>query len=205
MPSFYQYFPNAQNKGGTIGHVDYCPMYLQYSNTDCQDAKQNSGSDQGRGALYGEHSFCAISSLYDSHYVKVDEKKPNCFQMQCYGNKSIQVTIRRKSQATHEDISFNCYSDGEKVSIQNYYGEFVCPNYDDICTTVVGVELPQVPNKGNSGEVRYTLVTHYTCNFYLLTSHYFNSYISTHQKINPFYRFQQIVVMAREVVLEGRG
>ena len=163
LPSFFQYFPNEQNKGGTIAHVDYCPMYLQYSNKDCQDATQNSGNDQARGALYGEHSFCAISSLYDKHYVKVDEKKPNCFQMKCHANRTIQVTIRRKSQITHEDIAFNCYSDGEKITLQKYYGEFVCPNYDDICTTTItGVELPPVPETGNSGEVRYVVSSLYT-------------------------------------------
>merc|ERR1711871_260328 len=145
--------PNEKHKGGTLAHADYCPMYLQYSNTDCQDAKQNSQSDQARGALYGENSFCAMSSLYDRHYVRVDKEKPNCFQMKCYGNSTIQITIRRKSQTTHRDISFNCYSDGEKVSIQEYYGEFVCPNYDDICTTITGVELPQLPDKGDSGGV----------------------------------------------------
>ena len=101
--------------------------------------------------------------------------------MECYENKTIQVTIRRKSQTTHEDISFNCYSDGEKVSVQNFYGEFVCPIYDDICTKVVGVELPQLPNKGDSGEVRYALVTHYTCDFYLLTFHYMNASVLMRQ------------------------
>ena len=125
-----------------------------YSNTDCKDAQWNGNSDTARGDLFGMKSFCAYSSLFDAGYTPpVDNKyEPNCYQMECFANNTIQVTIRRKRDDIY--IPFNCYSDGQEITVAGYLGKFICPRYDDICATnVVGVNLPGLPDIGDSGGV----------------------------------------------------
>ena len=154
LPSIFQYFPSQPTKGGIIQHVDFCPMYTMYSNTDCKDAQWNGNGDTARGDLFGMKSFCAYSSLFDAGYTPpVDNKyEPNCYQMECFANNTIQVTIRRKRDDIY--IPFNCYSDGQEITVAGYLGKFICPRYDDICATnVVGVNLPGLPDIGDSGGV----------------------------------------------------
>ena len=52
------------------------------------------------------------------------------------------------------DSSFNCYSDGQRISgFTSFNGEFICPAYDRICNNnTVGVALPPLPDEGDSGE-----------------------------------------------------
>jgi leishmanolysin-like peptidase len=165
IPSIYQYFPSSPKLGGTIQHVDFCPLFTTFSNTDCQDETQNTAQSKNyRGFLYGMNSFCANSSLFDKMYVSPDKFEPNCFKMKCFSNpKSIQVTIRRKSASlgcvqgvgcgSDEDISFNCISNGQRITISDKYsGEFLCPSYDDICSQdAIDINLPKLPDRGNNG------------------------------------------------------
>ena len=154
LPDYFQYFPSNPGKGGGLSHADYCPMYRVYSNRDCQDSTQNSNGENYRGQLYGSDSFCATSSLFDDGYQFPNTERPNCFKMKCYGNQTIQVTIRRRSGGSDVDSSFNCYSDGQRISgLTNFNGEFICPAYDRVCNNnAVGVSLPQLPDEGDSGE-----------------------------------------------------
>ena len=86
------------NRGGTMAHVDYCPMILPYSNTDCQDSTQNTLRSQNvYGFLYSLNSFVQIHHYLIS-YPNPNLYVPSCFKMKCYSNpNTIQVTIRRKS------------------------------------------------------------------------------------------------------------
>ena len=167
LPTIYQYFPSTPNRGGTMAHVDYCPMILPYSNTDCQDSTQNTLRTQNvYGFLYSLDSFCANSSLFDIVYQNPNLYVPNCFKMKCYSNpNTIQVTIRRKSGSVgciqgigcgaDEDISFNCETDGQVKTVAGFNGEFICPKYDDICSQKpIGINLPGLPETGDSGSTK---------------------------------------------------
>ena len=130
VPKEYQYFNNP-NLGGFYS-ADFCPVAdASYSESDyypgnCKYGKTNHASDYGE--IFGNSSFCFLSSLTPSSSIDDITSKPMCYKVEC-NRETKQIVVYIGSS------TFICPTNGGITSGSGYKGILSCPRYYDICGT----------------------------------------------------------------------
>ena len=153
----------------SIKLIEYCP----YSESDIATVNPNynyqgnckignyGSSNEFDYHIYGNTSFCAFSSMYNSNretpeYVK-NSIKSNCYNMSC-SEKSLTIHVG--------DEYIVCPRKGGIIKLESNYssyrGLFFCPDYNLICTgTVLCNNLFDCVEKGS---IAKNLIYDYTVN-----------------------------------------
>ena len=137
IPSIYQYFSDAPNKGGK-GNIEYCPITQKEDDAQSQVFNFYPGScyngllyRNGLGEDFTNHSFCAISTVIPNteEYRKYNNyRRAVCYPMYCT-NTTLTIQINH--------FYLTCPREGGVLSIPNqsgYIGAIECPDYNLICT-----------------------------------------------------------------------
>ena len=154
----YQYFTDP-NIGG-FSPADYCPVNMQDRNNEtktiyfvghCSEIGsgdygsqisytsgsqkiyyKNSQLESYTGETYSNNSFCALSSLVtknaENHELLSKTVRGICYQMYC-SDRSLTIKI-------HNNYIV-CPRAGGKISVNNYEGYLLCPDYNLICSSTV--------------------------------------------------------------------
>lgn len=137
LPQPFQYFADP-TRGGSLAAADFCPIFRGYANRKCSDVTENKGaqSQKLRGFQFSANSFCAKSSLIDHDYSPT--LGYNCFEMTCGSNKTVLVKLQRQYYTTAmPSIYITCKTDDQVISgVPGYSGEFHCPKYDLVCSSM---------------------------------------------------------------------
>lgn len=81
LPSEYQYFPDAPNRGGSMSTMDYCPAVVYYDNVNCVNPF-NTPLVNIYGSEFSESSRCFESTVI-THSLPQIGKNPHCFRSSC--------------------------------------------------------------------------------------------------------------------------
>ena len=129
ISSNHQYF-NSPYLGG-FKETDYCPVsnynltQNYYFSTSCK--YENNSENKEYGEIFGNDSFCFISSLVAFNSNNEIKNKSVCYKVECdYTNKMIIVNIDNKK--------VNCTTNGGIVfDPPGFNGSLICPKYFEIC------------------------------------------------------------------------
>ena len=159
IPSEYQYF-NDTFIGG-LSSADYCPVFQNDNNEEIYGYYIGHCSNKGSGQYgskikyynkddnttsyyisqelesiigekYSDNSFCYLSSLVKKtniNYLLYSKTiRPVCFETFC-SSKSLSIKIN--------DDYIVCPREGGKITVSNYDGYLLCPDYNLICSGTV--------------------------------------------------------------------
>jgi hypothetical protein len=145
----YNYWDNVY-KGG-FHATDYCPVAWP-NDADGYFFGSSCAIGKAANTIYGEiigiDSSCFISSLTKKGN-KLNYEKATCFKVTCdYTKKKYTVRI-----AIDAGYSVECPTEGGKMSVSGLDGEFLCPDFNLICTqTTVCYDAIDCINKKVVGE-----------------------------------------------------
>jgi hypothetical protein len=137
-PSFYD--PQQLNRYGQSA-TDYVVMPIPRSGTDyCRKGPVDllvdsyPGNYQVQGAYYGEHSYCALSTLQArTSPITLPTPYPQCFNMACDIYDRIVVNVANQTQI--------CREKGDLIKFEGFNGEITCPDPAILC----GIDRYDVP------------------------------------------------------------
>jgi hypothetical protein len=170
VDSVYDYWNNP-NKAG-FSAADYCPVAWPsevdgyFFGFSCTVGKP---ANTVYGEVIGNDSSCFVSTITKKG-SKLNVEKATCFKVTCdYSKKVYSVGI-----AIDSGYTAMCPTEGGKVSVSGLDGEFLCPDFNLICTQstlcidaidCVNKKVLSVPSTYN-----YTPVGNYQSLTYLTTS-----------------------------------
>ena len=126
-----QYF-DSPNLGGGFKETEYCPVSNDenltqdyYFSTSCKYENNNQSKEYGE--VFGDNSFCFISSLISFNSGNEIKNKSVCYEVECDStNKIIIVNIDNKK--------VNCTTNGGIIfDPPGFNGSLICPKYIEIC------------------------------------------------------------------------
>ena len=130
IPNYFQYFKNP-NLGGFYP-ANFCPVAdAAYSEKDYYPGNCNYGKTSHPleyGEIFGDSSFCFLSSLTPSASSDNVTTKSMCYKVEC--NRETKQLVVYVGSST-----FICPTDGGITSGSGYKGILSCPRYYDICGT----------------------------------------------------------------------
>ena len=128
ISSEYQYFDNVQYGGNE--KINYCPVSnvtdpSYYFSTSCKNKKNTPNTKYGE--VFGNNSFCFISSLSSNSSNDIVEDEAICYEVNCdYMTKTLFVIVN--------NTNINCSSNGSILyNPEGFKGNISCPKYDEIC------------------------------------------------------------------------
>ena len=136
--SFYD--PKDTNYMGVTSTLDYQLMKMPYSNFLCTDTTQNTDENAKFGNLFGNHSMCAYSTLYNGFGVATE--RPQCYKMTCTESGELSVYVDSQSK--------KCSKEGDKLLFVGYIGSLTCPDPVKICQMQKYLGIPTQSPEGST-------------------------------------------------------